>query len=143
MILTGASLVIRLIGGKASDRWGRRPVLKISTAMIILSMAVIAVADSRSILIAGIILYGLAQGATSPTLLAWATDLSDEQFRGRGIASLYIFMELGIGVGAFVSGWIYGNNTENFFVTFALCSSLAAIAFLLLVMKRSPFKLAA
>jgi MFS family permease len=76
-------------------------------------------------LITAIAMYGLAQGMTSPTLLAWATDLSDEKHRGRGIASLYIFMELGIGIGAFISGFIYANDPENFFVTFLTCSLLA------------------
>jgi predicted MFS family arabinose efflux permease len=66
-------------------------------------------------------------------LLAWATDLSDPQHKGRGIASLYIFMELGIGIGAFASGLIYGNNTGNFFLTFIVCSVLALLAFLYLI----------
>ncbi len=88
------------------------------------------------VLIIGTVLYGLAQGTTSPTLLAWATDLSHQDFKGRGIASLYIFMELGIGLGALISGMIYGNNSANFFVTFIVCSTLAAVAFMLLTSKR-------
>ncbi|HEY0768871.1 MAG TPA: MFS transporter, partial [Sphingobacteriaceae bacterium] len=98
--LTVASLIIRLVGGKASDRYGRKPVLRVSSLMIAIAMLVIACADSRWMLLAGVSLYGLGQGATSPTLLAWATDLSDQHHKGRGIASLYIFMELGIGIGA-------------------------------------------
>jgi MFS family permease len=142
MLLTAASLVVRLVGGKASDYWGRRPVLGISTIAIVVSMLIIAWADSRLVLMTGVILYGLAQGATSPTLLAWATDLSHEQFRGRGIASLYIFMEMGIGLGAFASGMLYGNDPSNFFKTFIVCSAFAAIAFLILMMRRTPRKLA-
>jgi MFS family permease len=142
MLLTVASLVIRLLGGKASDHWGRRPVLRISTVVIVTAMIIVALADSRMTLFVGVFLYGLAQGATSPTLLAWATDLSHEQFRGRGIATLYIFMEMGIGLGAFVSGLLYGNDSANFFLTFMVCSVLAGIAFLVLVIQRTPPKLA-
>lgn len=138
---TVASLVIRLLGGKASDRWGRRPVLRVSSLIIACAMLIVAFADSRLQLLTGIALYGIGHGATSPTLLAWATDLSDTHFKGRGIASLYIFMELGIGLGAFISGFIYGNQSSNFFVTFALCSSLAALAFLHLTFSRSPVKI--
>jgi predicted MFS family arabinose efflux permease len=78
-------------------------------------------------------LYGLGQGSTSPTLLAWATDLSDDNFRGRAIACFYICMEFGIGVGAFGAGLIYANSTQNFLITFVPCMALATIAFIFLV----------
>jgi MFS family permease len=137
-----ASLAVRLIGGKASDYWGRIPVLRISSLVIVVAMILIALADTSFILFAGIVLYGFAQGTTSPTLLAWAADLSDENFKARGIASLYIFMELGIGVGAFSSGFVYGNSIDNLFVTFMICSTLALCAFLILITYRSSQKLA-
>jgi len=131
--LTIASLVIRLMAGKASDRYGRVPVLKISTFGVLLSMIVIGTATTSFQLIVGVTLYGFAQGSTSPTLLAWATDLSNHEFKGRGIASLYIFMELGIGLGAFLSGLIYANNPERFFITFLISGLLGAIAFVYLL----------
>lgn len=137
LYLTISSLFVRLVGGKASDKWGRQPVLKISTLVIASAMIIIAVANSSLQLIMGISLYGIGHGMTSPTLLAWATDLSKEGFKGRGIASLYIFMELGIGIGAFFSGFIYNNKVENFFLTFVLCSSLAATAFVYLAFSRA------
>jgi len=134
---TVASLLVRLIAGKASDRFGRVPVLKVSTIMILISMVMIGLAESRWELIAGVTLYGLAQGATSPTLLAWATDLSDPQHKGRGVASLYIFMEMGIGIGALLSGWMYGNDASNFFLTFMIGGLLSGLAFAYLVAKPS------
>ncbi|HEY0742355.1 MAG TPA: MFS transporter [Chryseosolibacter sp.] len=130
---TISSLIIRLIGGKASDRFGRKPVLIVSSLTMTIGMFIIALADAKFMLLLGVCFYGLGQGATSPTLLAWATDLSNPEHKGRGIASLYIFMELGIGIGAFASGLIYGNDTGNFFVTFIVCSVLALLAFLYLI----------
>jgi MFS family permease len=139
---TVASFMIRLIGGKASDKWGRRPILRISSLLIVAGMLIIAFAESRSTLLIGVTVYGLGQGATSPTLLAWATDLSNPNFKGRGIASLYIFMELGIGLGAFISGIVYSNDSSNFFLTFLLSSLLAGVAFVYLavqpILARNP-----
>lgn len=134
--LTMASLLVRLIGGKASDKWGRKRVLKVSSLTIACGMTTIALADTTTQLILGIVVYGLGQGVTSPTLLAWATDLSDPHHKGRGIASLYIFMELGIGIGAFFSGLIYNNESSHFFSTFLLCAILPTLAFVYLVLHR-------
>jgi MFS family permease len=136
MFLTVASLSVRLIAGKASDRYGRRKVLMVSSTLGAISMLVLGLATtSRDVLIA-ITLYGFAQGMTSPTLFAWATDLSDEKHKGRGISSLYIFMEMGIGIGAFTSGFIYGNNSDNFLLTFLTASLMASVAFFYLVFTR-------
>ncbi len=134
--LTVASLAVRLVAGKASDRYGRQPVLMVSTLIIVLAMLVIGLATTKLQLMIGVVLYGFAQGSTSPTLLAWATDLSDHRFKGRGIASLYIFMELGIGLGALISGWLYANNTELFFPVFSVSAVLAALAFFYLLARR-------
>ena len=139
--MTVASLVVRLIGGKASDRWGRRPVLVVCATFIILSMLIIGFSETSLQLIVGVALYGLAQGATSPTLIAWATDLSDVHFKGRGVASVYIFMEFGIGLGAFASGLIYSNDPSRFSVAFGVCGALAGIAFLYLLLKPQASKI--
>jgi MFS family permease len=133
--ITIASLLIRLLAGRASDRYGRIAILKLSVPLMLGSMITIGAATSSIQLIIGCILYGFAQGATSPTLLAWTTDLCDEQHRGRGIAFFYIFMEMGIGLGAFASAWIYGNDPTQFLITFVVCASLCTIAFFYLMIK--------
>jgi MFS family permease len=130
--LTIASLAVRLIAGKLSDRIGRVAVLRLSTFLIVVGMVIIAFAHNPFMALTGITIYGMAQGMTSPTLFAWATDLSLNQFKGRGIASLYIFMEAGIGIGALASGFIYGNDDQFFTLTFAVCAMIALIGFLYL-----------
>jgi MFS family permease len=136
--MTIAALSIRILGGRLSDRFGRKPVLRVSSVFIAVAMLTIAFAETKLVLLVGVSIYGLGHGLTSPTLLAWAADLSDPEHKGRGMASLYIFMELGIGIGAFASGVVYGNNTHNFFLTFLICSVLAMLAFLYLIfLKRS------
>jgi MFS family permease len=131
--LTVASLLVRLLGGKASDLYGRKAILRLSTVVMVIAMLIIAFSASPFQLIVGVTIYGFAQGVTSPTLLAWATDLSPVTRKGRGVSSLYIFMEFGIGVGAFLSGIIYANQTEHFDNTFLVCGLLSGLAFLYLL----------
>src|SRR5690606_18084763 len=90
--LTVASLLVRLLGGKASDRYGRQAVLRISTLLMVAAMITIATSTTSLQLITGIAIYGVAQGVTSPTLLAWATDLSPFDRKGRGVSSLSMVM---------------------------------------------------
>lgn len=136
--LTVASLMVRLVAGKASDRYGRVPILRVSTFLLAISLIILGIGTEAWHIMLGVVIYGMGQGMTSPTLLAWATDLSDERFKGRGIASLYIFMEAGIGVGAFLSGWMFGNNSENFGLVFFAGTLLSTGAFLYLVVGKHP-----
>jgi MFS family permease len=136
-IFTISSLAVRLIGGKASDRLGRKPVLRVSVFAIGLAMLLLAVADTKWMVIAGIVVYGLSHGTTSPTLLAWATDLSDPTHKGRGVSSLYIFMELGIGLGALISGFVYADQSANFFKAFLICCLLAVAGLAYLFIRRN------
>ncbi len=135
---TVASLLVRFMGGKASDYYGRAQVLKVSTVLLTVAMIIIGTAETSAMLILGVSVYGLAHGITSPTLLAWASDLGDSQYKGRALSSIYIFMELGIGLGAFISGFIYGNDAANFIFTFFACALLSSSAFIYLITRRIP-----
>ena len=60
-------------------------------------------------------------------------DLSLDKFRGRAIATMYIFLEAGIGIGAIVSGFLYNNQSENFKFVFLFSAGTALLAFLALI----------
>jgi MFS family permease len=121
-----ASLAVRLFAGRVSDRYGREPVLLVSTALIATSMFLLAFAETEMDLILAGVVFGLAIGGNSPTLYAWTIDLCEEHFRGRGLATMYIFLEIGIGLGALISAEMYRN--VDFFKPFAFSGFLAVIA---------------
>lgn len=133
LYFTLASLAVRLVAGKASDRYGRVSVLRISTALALVAMLITGFAQTKWQLITGVVLYGFAQGSTSPTLLAWAADLSNAEKKGKGLASLYISMEFGIGMGALLSGWMFQNDITRMPLIFGTCGALCAVAFIFLV----------
>ena len=45
---------------------------------------------------------------------------------------MYIALEIGIGSGALIAGWIYANHIENMREAFLLCGALSLIGFLFL-----------
>jgi len=136
---TLASVAVRIAGGKLSDRYGRIAVLKISITLISISMMVIGMSTNLIMLWTGGILFGIAYGLNSPTLFAWVTDLSNDDNRGRAFGTLYIALELGIGVGALASGLIYANHSENFLMAFGVSGALAILALLYLVFSKNNY----
>lgn len=134
-VFTLSSLGIRLLVGKTSDRYGRIPVMRAASATLICAMTLIAFAETKFALLGSGVLFGCAVGMYSPTTAAWVVDLSLDQFRGRALATMYIFLEAGIGIGALVSGFLFANNPENFrlvFLTSACFAGLACVCLLFL-----------
>jgi len=127
---TLASLLIRLLAGKVSDIKGRVFVLRLSTVLIAIAMVLIAYSTAYSHFITASIIFGVAIGMNSPTLFAWAVDLSNEKYRGRAMSTIFISLEIGIGFGALLSGWLYENDSDNFKITFLAGAAIAFTAFI-------------
>lgn len=104
---TLASIGIRFVSGKVSDRFGRIKVMLVGLVVILLSLLLLGNGDSISGLIIGACVYGIGTGILSPALNAWTIDLSIPQYRGKAMATMYIALEIGIGGGALLAGYIY------------------------------------
>jgi MFS family permease len=131
-VFTLSSLIIRFLAGKASDRYGRVPVLQMASGTMVVAMVLISFATSIPQLMFAAVFFGFAVGMSSPTVAAWTIDLSDDSNRGRALATMYIALEAGIGTGALVSGWLYQGNPERFSLVFLVSGSTALLAFLYL-----------
>jgi MFS family permease len=131
---TVASLVIRLIAGKASDKYGRVIILICSSLVQAIGFIFLAFAHTSTMMIISAVIFGLGMGMNGPTLMAWTVDLCAPVNRGRAVASVYIALEMGIGSGAIFSAWIYNNHLPNLVYAFLLTALLSLIALLLLVL---------
>ncbi|HEY9258420.1 MFS transporter [Chitinophaga sp.] len=129
---TASSIGIRLLAGKVSDRYGRVPVLKISAVLMAGSMLMMGLAGSSTLLMAAAVLYGISVGLNAPAVTAWTVDLGRPEHRGRALASMYIAMEAGIGLGAYFSAFIYNNQSVNFPLTFYVIAGITLMATLYL-----------
>ncbi len=139
-VFTIASLMVRVVAGRISDKHGREQVLLAAACMYAIGMTTIALAPSPLVLFAGAVIYGVAVGMNSPTLFAWATDLSEAKNRGKALATVFIALEAGIMMGALLSGWIYANDPANFSITFMSGPILVlfAVLYLILRIRRKP-----
>ncbi len=132
-VFTLSSLGIRLIAGKTSDRYGRVPVMRVASVTMILAMVLMAFAETKTALMFSGVLFGSAVGMYSPTTAAWVVDRSLDRFRGRALATMYIALEAGIGIGAVVSGYLFANKVENFPLVFLTSATTAFVAFIALL----------
>jgi len=110
MVFTISSLFIRFTAGKTSDKYGRVKVIKFGLTILTISLLIIGWAHNMSSLLFGATIYGIATGILSPATNAWTVDLSHPQHRGKAMATMYIALEAGIGLGALLSGWFYQDN---------------------------------
>ena len=139
-VYTVASLAIRVFFSRTSDRYGRVPVLTISSVVLAIAMGllVIAGASGESTMLwfwAGCVAFGLSWGLNTPVISAWTADLSNEHTRGRAMATMYIALEAGIGIGALVSGWLYNHMAGGTQAAFAASGVFAVVAVVALLIK--------
>lgn len=129
-VYTLASLGVRLVFSRSSDRYGRVPVLFVSSVLLVLSMGLLIVAQTPVVFWTAALLYGFSSGMNAPTIQAWTADLADEATRGRAMATMYIALEAGIGLGALGSGWLLNHllGQAGLSASFGLSSVLALAA---------------
>lgn len=129
-IVVAASIAMRFVAGKASDRHGRVPLMRLGTLMLAIGMAIFAYADSSLWATIGGIAYGISIGINMPTIFAWTADLAPEGRTALALGTMLMSLEVGIGLGAVLSGKWYGGDLGQISSASAFCSLLAALTFL-------------
>lgn len=109
-IIVVASILMRLFAGKASDKYGRKPLLAIGGLFLFVGMGILSIATTQIEAAVGGIVYGLSIGINMPTIFAWTTDLSPKEKIALGIGTTLVALEIGIGLGAFVSGSMFASD---------------------------------
>jgi MFS family permease len=135
-----ASISMRFFAGQASDRYGRVPLLRIGTVVLVISLLILGFANSVSLLVIGAILYGMSIGINRPTIFAWTTDLANPEKIGKALATMLLALEIGIGAGAFISGEIYNNDLVRIPYTFFLAAFIALLSLIYLLFVAARFE---
>ena len=127
-----STIFVRLFASSVSDNIGRRKTLLFGVFLIVVSMIMVATANSIFYYTAAAIVFGLATGVTSPTIFAWMADLSHPERRGIGAGTLFIALELGIMAGAASSLLTYNNTFESIKYAFIPVITMSVLAILYL-----------
>ncbi|WP_291100397.1 MULTISPECIES: MFS transporter [unclassified Empedobacter] len=113
IVFTISSMMVRFFAGKISDQKGRVLVIKLGLVLLIIALVLLASIDAKIGLILGGLMYGISTGILSPALNAWTIDFSKPDERGKAMATMYIAMEAGIGLGALCAGWYFQDYLDR------------------------------
>ncbi len=128
-----STILVRLFTGKLSDKIGRRQTLVIGLIILIISMLLVAHAQTVFMYSFASIIFGMATGLNSPTLFAWMADLAPSNRRGIGSGTLFIALELGIMLGAGLTLVFYNSTFESVALTFNIAVLLNSMALIFVV----------
>jgi MFS family permease len=131
-----ASFAIRIVAGRASDRYGRGPFITLSLVFYTLAMTLLWQANSAaSFLLAGAI-QGAGSGTLIPMISALMADRSHADERGKVFGLCMVGFDVGIAIAGPISGAIATQiGYKNVFGLTAGLAFLSLIVFLTLSSK--------
>ncbi|QBX99860.1 MFS transporter [Rhodophyticola sp. CCM32] len=126
--------------GNLSDRFGRRPVLLVSMAVMALDYAVMAVAGTIWLLLAGRIVAGVA-AATQSTAMAYMADITKPDKRAQNFGLISAGFGVGFILGPVIGGLLGGLDPRAPFVVAAFLAVINfAFGYIVLPESLSPEK---
>jgi MFS family permease len=128
-----AMLVLtRLVLGHLPDRVGAAPVAIVATLGEALGLALIAVAQTLPVAIAGGLAMGAAFSLLNPSLMLIALGRVSQQARGAAMGTYTAFFDAGVGIGAPLAGLVaaLAGYEAAFLFAAAICVGSAAMVLL-------------
>ena len=114
-----------LIGGRASDAWGRQPVAWVGSAAALLGTVAMLFSLDSAVLLVGRVIVGVGVGFAISSCTAWASDLRGPS----GAAIAGAVLTAGFAIGPFVSGLLASaGQSSGIRVSFAIAAAIVVLA---------------
>lgn len=112
-IFAFAQFLVSPIGGKWTDKYGRRPLINIGLLTLAISMFIFYFADSIWILYLSRAIGGIGCAFLIPAIFAYVADITTMDQRAKGNSFISASMSLGIVIGPGIGGFLadYGLKT--------------------------------
>lgn len=133
----GFTVITRFLAGRFTDKYGARKNIFVGLSIMLFATLLTAFSLDMYQFYLSSILFGIGGGILSPSIFTWTADLSNPIFKGRGMSTMFIALELGFVAGTGLSQLIYRNNPSNFTEVFLMNSILCVLGvFYLIFTKR-------
>jgi MFS family permease len=138
-LMSGCTILCRLVLRRASDRYGRTRVLIPALIAIAAGNAVLAAAPTVTSLIVAAALLGCGNSMLYPTLVALVVDRTPERERGLAIGTLSGAWDVGVAVGSpLVALLVQSRGYSAGFLAAAAMTVLGLLTFVLTERRRRP-----
>jgi MFS family permease len=136
-----AALVLRPVVGRASDRFGRRPMLLIGALVTVGALGLHLIADTLPLFVGARGLLGVGEAFFFVSAIAAISDLAPPERRGEAINIGSLSLYLGLAVGPIVGETVLA--ASGFAMVWIVAGAMAVVATLLvlLVPETAPAKL--
>ncbi|PKR87111.1 MFS transporter [Heyndrickxia camelliae] len=124
-----ALTLTRPVAGRLADRYSEGSIIIPSIILTIIALLILSLSDGLLGVMASAILYGIGFGSAQPTLQSAILDLVSPAKKGIANASFFTAMDLGIGLGSILLGFI--SQFFGFSALFATCAGSGIIALLI------------
>jgi MFS family permease len=114
------SALLRVPGGKLSDKIGRKPVILLGLVVSFAAMLLISFMNSFFGLIVAAIFYGVGMGIAMPASYTLVADLTPIEVRGLAMGITSSFLHGGLALGPTVMGIVA--SMSNYATMFRICS---------------------
>jgi MFS family permease len=120
-----STILSRVVGGRLSDRIGRRKVIMPCMALLTLSVWMLPFLHTLWFLALISFLFGLSFGVFMPTLNALVVDYTATHERGSALAFFMSFMDMGITVGSMAMGYV--GESCGYPAVYWICGALVLV----------------
>ncbi|NVO20784.1 MAG: MFS transporter [Bacteroidetes bacterium] len=126
----------RLTSGKIFDRKGPVLLAVISLISLFIGFIILALIHQHLLFLLSAFLLGMGSGIISPTLQTMANNMVKPHRRGAANSTLFTALDLGIGIGMMLTGFLAGNaGLSNTFLLFSVLNIVALVLFLSIAQK--------
>ncbi len=137
LVVVLSSIVSRFFSGKAADKMNKVKLLQAGILLSVLSLVLMGFSHSFEMITLAGVIYGISIGVTRPTIFAWTADLAVKGKLALALSTMLIGLELGIFLGAFVSGLIFNGDISRIYLSYWIAAGVSLSAAVYLRGKRS------
>jgi MFS family permease len=125
LVLSIGIAAARIIIGKEFDRNGPRKILTVCMMLLIAGFPVLGLARNGYLFYGSALIIGFGNGVIFPTFQSMINNIADPARRGSANSTLYTAVDLGMGIGMIMGGFIAQHYSMRwiFFINGVLCLS--------------------
>ena len=126
-IFAFAQFLVSPIGGKWTDKYGRRPLINIGLLTLAISMFIFYFADSIALLYVSRAIGGIGCAFLIPAIYAYVADITTMDQRAKGNSFISAAMSLGIVIGPGIGGFLADFGLKTPLLVSAIVGLLAFV----------------